>query len=206
MKRFVFGRSQRSYDLLKKDMQDKSVVSAGNLIVTNQFMLLFSKHIFNMCKVIQRMLLTVLKILFMELLQSLQNIHCIFMTGILSAIPLYWMRSNQRPDTRQRRRFVRHIRGFMQSVVILFLIARCLKTAENFLNQIEKRKYEMNSTVNVDKEAEAEIDQMVNDARRSWISTPSSAKIKRCRIEAKIKGTEPFYFCFLNHTEKRLLH
>ena len=45
--RFVFGRSQRSYDLLKKDMQDKSVVSAGNLIVTDQFMLLFSKHIFN---------------------------------------------------------------------------------------------------------------------------------------------------------------
>lgn len=36
----------------------------------------------------------------------------------------------------------------------------------NFLNQIEKRKYEMNSTVNVDKEAEAEIDQMVNDARK----------------------------------------
>ena len=34
------------------------------------------------------------------------------------------------------------------------------------LNQIEKRKYEMNSTVNVDKEAEAEIDQMVNDARK----------------------------------------
>ena len=51
--RFVFGRSQRSYDLLKKDMQDKSVVSAGNLIVTDQFMLLFSKHIFNMCKVIR---------------------------------------------------------------------------------------------------------------------------------------------------------
>ena len=125
--RFVFGRSQRSYDLLKKDMQDKSVVSAGNLIVTDQFMLLFSKHIFNMCKVIR---LENLKSLFMELLQSLQNIHCIFMTGILSAIPLYWMRSNQRPDTRQRRRFVRHIRGFMQSVVILFLIARCLKTAE----------------------------------------------------------------------------
>ena len=44
--RFVFGRSQRSYDLLKKDMQDKSVVSAGNLIVTDQFMLLFSKHTF----------------------------------------------------------------------------------------------------------------------------------------------------------------
>ena len=36
----------------------------------------------------------------------------------------------------------------------------------NFLNQIEKRKYEMNSTVDVDKEAEAEIDQMVNDARK----------------------------------------
>ena len=44
--RFVFGRSQRSYDLLKKDMQDKSVVSAGNLIVTDQFMLLFSKSYF----------------------------------------------------------------------------------------------------------------------------------------------------------------
>lgn len=129
--RFVFGRSQRSYDLLKKDMQDKSVVSAGNLIVTDQFMLLFSKHIFNMCKVIRlENVIACFEEPVYGTVAKPSEYTLYILTGILSAILLYWMRSNQRPDTRQRRRFVRHIRGFMQSVVILFLIARCLKTAE----------------------------------------------------------------------------
>lgn len=89
------------------------------------------------------------------------------MTGILSVIPLYWMRSNQRPDTRQRRRFVRHHPWIYAVSRDTFLDRTMSKNSRrNFLNQIEKRKYEMNSTVNVDKEAEAEIDQMVNDARK----------------------------------------
>ena len=51
--RFVFGKSKSGYALLKEDMQNESVVSAGDLIVTDQFLLLFSLHLLNMCKVIR---------------------------------------------------------------------------------------------------------------------------------------------------------
>lgn len=74
----------------------------------------------------------------------------------------------------------------------------------NFLNQIEKRKYEMNSTVNVDKEAEAEIDQMVNDARKKLDFHSILGKNKNdAKSRQKIKGHRALLFLLLNHTEKR---
>ena len=85
-------------------------------------MLLFSKHIFNMCKVIR-----------------LENVIACFEDPVYGTVAkpseytLYIYdrdfkchtivldAKQSEPDTRQRRRFVRHIRGFMQSVVITFL-------------------------------------------------------------------------------------
>ena len=145
--RFVFGRSRRSYDLLKKDMQDKSVVSAGNLIVTDQFMLLFSKHIFNMCKVIR-----------------LENVIACFEDPVYGTVakPSEYTLYIYDGD------FKCHTHPWIYAVSRDTFLDRTMSknSRRNFLNQIEKRKYEMNSTVNVDKEAEAEIDQMVNDARK----------------------------------------
>ena len=106
----------------------------------------------------------VLKSLFMELLQSLQNIHCIFMTGILSAIPLDAKQSEAGHQAKEK---ICQTHPWIYAVSRDTFLDRTMSknSRRNFLNQIEKRKYEMNSTVNVDKEAEAEIDQMVNDAR-----------------------------------------
>ena len=166
--RFVFGRSQRSYDLLKKDMQDKSVVSAGNLIVTDQFMLLFSKHIFNMCKVIR-----------------LENVIACFedpVYGTVAKPSEYTLYIYDRDfkchtivlDAKQSEAGHQAKEKICQTHPWIYAVSRdtfldrtmSKNSRRNFLNQIEKRKYEMNSTVNVDKEAEAEIDQMVNDARK----------------------------------------
>ena len=128
--RFVFGRSQRSYDLLKKDMQDKSVVSAGNLIVTDQFMLLFSKHIFNMCKVIrlENVIACFEDPVYGTVAKPSEYTLYIYDRDSLSAAPVAVGCEAIRGRAARRQRKIdlsEHIRGLrMQSVVILFLIAR----------------------------------------------------------------------------------
>ena len=140
--RFVFGKSKSGYALLKEDMQNESVVSAGDLIVTDQFLLLFSLHLLNMCKVIR-----------------LDNIIACFEDPVYGTVA--------KPS--EYTLFI-YDRDFKCHTIVLDAkqseAGHLAKLKRNFLNEIEKRKYKMSSHVNVEAEAETEIDQMVSDARK----------------------------------------
>ena len=166
--RFVFGKSKSGYALLKKDMQNESVVSAGDLIVTDQFLLLFSLHLLNMCKVIR-----------------LDNIIACFedpVYGTVAKPSEYTLFIYDRDfkchtivlDAKQSE--AGHLAKLKISQTHPWIYAVSRDTfldrtmtkngRRNFLNEIEKRKYKMSSHVNVEAEAETEIDQMVSDTRK----------------------------------------
>lgn len=166
--RFVFGKSKSSYNLLKKDMKDEAIVSAGNLIVTDQFLLLFSLHLFNMCKVIR-----------------LENIIACFENPVYGTVAkpseytLYIYDKDFKChtivlDAKQSEAGHLAKMKICQTHPWIYAVSRdtfldrtmTKNSRRNFLNQIEKRKYEMSSTVNADAEAETEIDQMANDVKK----------------------------------------
>ena len=166
--KFVFGRSKQSYDLLKKDMRAEDVVSAGNLIVTDRFLLLFSMHLFNMCKIIH-----------------IENVVACFEDPVYGSVAkpseytLYIydrdfkchtivLDAKQSESGHLAKEKICTTHPWIYAVSRDTFLDRTMTKngRRNFLNQIEKRKYKMNSTVNVDEEAESEIDQMVSDAKK----------------------------------------
>lgn len=187
--RFVFGKSKSGYALLKEDMQNESVVSAGDLIVTDQFLLLFSLHLLNMCKVIR-----------------LDNIIACFedpVYGTVAKPSEYTLFIYDRDfkchtivlDAKQSE--AGHLAKLKISQTHPWIYAVSRDTfldrtmtkngRRNFLNEIEKRKYKMSSHVNVEAEAETEIDQMVSDARKKLVFIPSLEKsIKTNRRKNKM--------------------
>ena len=166
--RFVFGKSKSGYALLKKDMQNESVVSAGDLIVTDQFLLLFSLHLLNMCKVIR-----------------LDNIIACFEDPVYGTVakPLEYtlfiydrdfkchtivLDAKQSEAGHLAKLKISQTHPWIYAVSRDTFLDRTMTKngRRNFLNEIEKRKYKMSSHVNVEAEAETEIDQMVSDTRK----------------------------------------
>lgn len=165
--RFVFGHSSRDYALLKKDMEAEGVVSAGNLVATQQFLLLFTMHLFRMCTVIktQDVVACFEDPVYGSIAKPTEytlyiydrsfKLHTIVLGSrqaeaghkakekICSAMP--WIYSDNR-DT------------FMD-----MMMTKSGRRA--LLKKIEKNKYQVQSDTDVEKEAEDELNQLASEAK-----------------------------------------
>ena len=181
----VFGRGSRNYDLLKKDLEDESVLSAGNLVVTEQFVLLFSMHLFSMCKVIRT-----------------ENIIACFEDPVYGTVAkptdytiyIYDRKfkchtivldAKQSEAGHMAKEKICAVRPWIYSDNRdSFLDLTMTKSGRrNILKQLEKKKYEMNSTTDVEKEAESELNQLASEVREKLNFGSILGKIKKNKEE-----------------------
>lgn len=163
----VFGRRKQDYALLKKDMEAAQVVSAGNLVVTDQFALLFSMHLFNMCQVIRAE----------DIIACFENpVYGTVAKPTEYTIYIYdrdfkchtiVLKARKAEDGhRAKEKICREQPWIFSDNRDAFLDMMMTKAGRrNALNKIEKIRYQMKSTVNVEAEAETELNQIASEAR-----------------------------------------
>lgn len=163
----VFGRSGQDYSLLKKDMEKEDVVSAGNLVVTNQFVLLFTRHLFKMCMVIR----------LSDIIGCFENPVYETITKPTSyTILIYDRKFKAHPivlDARKaesghiaREKLCGLLPWIYSDERDAFMDKMLTKSGRRYLlKQMEKRRYQMQSTRDVDKEAETELNQLASEAK-----------------------------------------
>lgn len=165
--RSVFGHSSRNYALLKKDMEDEGVVSAGNLVVTQKFVLLFTLHLFSMCTVIKTQ----------DIIACFENPvygsiakpteYTIYIYDRSFKLHTIVLGARQSEIGHQAKEKICSERPWIYSDSRdAFMDMMMTKSGRRtLLKQIEKKKYQMNSTTDIEKEAETELDQLANEAK-----------------------------------------
>lgn len=165
--RFVFGHSNRDYALLKKDMEAEGVVSAGNLVATQQFLLLFTMHLFRLCTVIktQDIIACFEDPVYGSIAKPTEytlyiydrkfKLHKIVMgtkqaeAGHLAkeriCLSMPWIYSDNRD-------------AFMDMMMTK-------SGRRKLLKKIEKNRYQIQSDMDVEKEAEDELNQLASEAK-----------------------------------------
>lgn len=181
----VFGHSSRNFALLKQDLEDESTLSAGNLVVTKQFILLFSMHIFSMCEVIRS-----------------EDVIACFEDPVYGTVA----KPTEYKIYIYDRKFKCHTivldakqseAGHLAKEKIclerpwicvdnrdVFLDMMITKSGRrNIFKQIEKKKYQMNCTTDVEKEAETELNQLASEAKEKLNFSSILGKVKKDKTD-----------------------
>lgn len=177
----VFGHSKRDYSLLKKDMEKENVVSCGNLVVTEQFVLLFSMRLFSMCTVIRNE----------DIIACFENpVYGTITKPTEYTIFIYDRKFKMHPIVLDAKKAEA---GHMAKEKICTLMPWIYSDGRdafmdmiltksgrrNAFKQIEKKKYQMQSTRDVEKEAETELDQLANEAKEKLNFHSILGKVKK---------------------------
>lgn len=179
--KFVFGRSKKNYRLLKKDMEKEDVVSCGNLVVTEQFVLLFSMRLFSMCTVIRNE----------DIIGCFENpVYGTVAKPTDYTIYIYDRKFKMHPIVLDAKKAeaghgakekICHLLPWIYSDGRDAFMDMTLTKAgrRNVLKQIEKKKYQMQSTRDVEKEAETELDELANEAKEKLNFHSILGKVKK---------------------------
>ncbi len=165
--RFVFGNSRKKYSSLKKDFENEDMISAGNLIMTDRFVLLFSMNFFHMCRII-----------------STENITGCFEEPVYGTVgkpsdyTLYIydknfkcytirMDANKAEDGHIAKEKICSLMPWIYSENHDEFMDMIISKAgrRNVLTRVEKKRYQANSSRDVEAEAENELDELENDVK-----------------------------------------
>ncbi len=177
----VFGHSKKDYTLLKKDMEKENVVSCGNLVVTEQFVLLFSMRLFKMCTVIRNS----------DIIACFENPvygtvekptdYTIFICDRQFKMHQIALDAKKAGDGHAAKEKICALMPWIYSegrdVFIDMILTKSGR--RKVLKQIEKQKYQMQSTRDVEKEAETELDQLANEAKEKLNFHSILGKVKK---------------------------
>ncbi len=177
----VFGHSSRNFALLKKDLEDKNVLSAGNLVVTKQFILLFSMHLFSMCKVIRSedIIACFEDPVYGTVAKPTEYKIYIYDRKFKCHTILLDVKQSEAGHLAKEKICTERPWIFIDNRDVFLDMIITKSGRRNVFKQIEKNKYQMNCTTDVEKEAETELNQLASEAKEKLNFSLILGKVKK---------------------------
>ena len=177
----VFGHSSRNFSLLKKELEDENALSAGDLVVTRQFILLFSMHLFSMCKVIRSedIIACFEDPVYGTVASPTEYKIYIYDRKFKCHTILLDAKQSEAGHLAKEKICNEHpwIYADNRDAFLDMLITKSGR--RNVFKQIEKKKYQMNCTTDVEKEAETELNQLASEAKEKLNFSSILGKVKK---------------------------